>query len=447
MITSSQINLSQSGHQRSSLVDSRQLRLQSNQEPLQEPNEGRELVLSREARYRYQAQGQLAYASAGRVQGNDGNQTLLAGAEVARRTSDVLLEGQSALRVSRSALSGGNGVETGGSARLEANRHTFVFQSESRQVAASGQLELASGETVDFSLALNQQQSREYEVNESVRIEERAMTDPLVINFDSPTATLRDTVFEFDLDGDGEKSDIATLGSGSGYLVVDRNNNDQVDNGQELFGPASGSGFSELANLDEDGNRWVDSDDPMFDQLQVMVQSADGGQKLRSLEDVGVQALYAGSVQDQFTLTSGQGVPLGEIKSTGLYLSDNGEVRTLEELDLARQDTAEAPRQTEVVSRNPEGSTGQSQDPETAELKPADEKRINSIRDALDKLDTIREEQAAFVEQSQGNDDRSGSVLDRFVDQVSLLRRQLLGNQQQKEAAAREYSSTQASAE
>ena len=38
------------------------------------------------------------------------------------------------------------------------------------------------------------------------------MTDPLVINFDSPLARLGDTKFEFDLDSDGEADQLATLG-------------------------------------------------------------------------------------------------------------------------------------------------------------------------------------------------------------------------------------------
>ncbi|PVY77459.1 hypothetical protein C8D92_103145 [Tamilnaduibacter salinus] len=435
MITASQINLSQSGQQQSSVLDARQIRVQNRSGGTAAPGEGRELVLSREARYRYQAQDQLAYASAGRVQGQDGSQSQWASAAVAQRTSDVLLEGRSALQVGRSALGDGPGVGTGGSARLEASRYTFVSQSESRQIAASGQLELATGETVGFSIALSQQQTRQYEVSESVRIEERAMTDPLVINFGSPSAQLRDTVFEFDLDGDGEKSEFATLGPGSGYLVLDRNGNEQVDEGRELFGPASGSGFSELAALDEDGNRWVDANDPVFDQLQVMVQSADGAQELRSLKEVGVQALYAGSVSDQYTLTSAQGVPLGEIKATGLYLSENGTVRTMEELDLARQNEASAPPQTEVLARGDDRLGG-------GDTRPVDDARIQSIREALEKLQTIRERQEAFIEE-QSRTAESDSPMDRFMNQVDRLRRELLEEQQRKRTAAEQYQTTE----
>ena len=49
-------------------------------------------------------------------------------------------------------------VSKPGGARLQTSRYTFVSQSESRQVAASGTVELGNGQIVDFSLALSQRQ-------------------------------------------------------------------------------------------------------------------------------------------------------------------------------------------------------------------------------------------------------------------------------------------------
>ena len=206
-------------------------------------------------------------------------------------------------------------------------------------MAASGSLELADGRKVDFSLALSQRQSRQYEFSESVRIEERAMTDPLVINFGTTSARLNDTLFEFDLNADGDDDQLPPLGGGSGYLVLDRNVKGEVDDGSELFGPASGSGSNELSQFDSDGNRWVDAAVPVFEQLGVMVQKPDGNPELRTLGDVGVKALYTSSIKDQFTLVSAQGVPLGEIKATGPYLSEGGERKTVLDsfLDFAYQ--------------------------------------------------------------------------------------------------------------
>jgi hypothetical protein len=147
-------------------------------------------------------------------------------------------------------------------------------------IASSGTISLENGESIDFTLSLRQSQSRTYEYSELLQIQERPLTDPLVINFGNTTARLTDTLFEFDLNGNGETGQFASLGSGSGYLVLDRNGNGKVDDGPELFGPRSGSGFSELARFDDDGNRWIDANDEIFQSLSVWVQTADGLQAL-----------------------------------------------------------------------------------------------------------------------------------------------------------------------
>ncbi len=61
--------------------------------------------------------------------------------------------------------------------------------------------------------------------------------------------------FEFDLDFDGDPEQISYVGSGSGFLALDLNDNNQIDAGNELFGPETGHGFSELAQYDVDQKR------------------------------------------------------------------------------------------------------------------------------------------------------------------------------------------------
>ena len=452
MITSSQINIAAIAEQATSVVDRRRMdaRIESAPQDLSTERTGnsraRQLVMSREAQLRYQAEAQLAFASTGRVSDSGGSERLMAGAMVAERASDVLVNGESALRVVQSVpgASPAGGIETGASARLQTSRYTFVSQSESRQVAASGNLELAGGRKVDFSLALSQRQSRQYEFSERVRIEERPMTDPLVINFGTTSARLNDTLFEFDLDADGEDDQLASLGSGSGYLVLDRNGNGEADDGSELFGPASGSGFGELSRLDADGNRWVDAADPVFEQLGVMVQKPDGDSELRSLGDVGVEALYTGSTQDQFTLTSAQGVPLGEIKATGLYLSEGGEIRTMEELDLADRKRDMAPPETEVLARMEGGApVAPASGAGGVPAQGTRDERIEDIRQALNKLNTIRERQEAFIEQSRnGEGSERQNMLDSFLEFAYQLRLDLLARHDRNQEALKAYRDT-----
>ena len=448
MISNSSIHLGQISQQQSSLMDLRssQVRIQNEPStPTTEPGsaERRELVLSRDARYRYRNQERLQFANTSIVRDGSGNTQLSASATVAEEAASLLLEGREALRVSRSAMGGsfeGQGHEAGASVRMQANRFTFVSESQSRQVAATGSIEMEDGREVSFTLGINQAQSRQYAVNESVRIEEQAMTDPLVINFGADSAELRDTVFDFDLNGNGRTNQYGTLAAGSGYLALDRNNNGRVDNGSELFGPASGSGFSELAKLDQDGNQWIDRNDPVFDRLKVMVQDGNGDSSLRSLSETGVKALYTGSIRDRFSLVSSEGIPLGEIQATGLYLSDGGEVRTLEELDLARQGETQPPETETVLARSAPGpaSNGPNGTQESG-MSDAARDRIETIRQALDKLEAIRDQQAAFVERSQSLGQGGETDLDRFLAQMDKLRVALLEDAMKRRDAANEY--------
>jgi hypothetical protein len=338
--------------------------------------------------------------------------------------------GQQALSVSRAALGGDAGVEGRGSLSVSAGRYMFYSESESRSFASTGTISLENGETIDFTLSLRQSQSRTYEYSELVQIQERPLTDPLVINFGNATARLTDTLFEFDLNGDGETGQFATLGSGSGYLVLDRNGNGKVDDGTELFGPRSGSGFGELARFDDDGNRWIDANDEIFKSLSVWVQTADGAQALKSLEEVGVQALYVDNVEDRFTLANSQGVPLGQIKGSGIYLTTDGEVRTLEEINLAEQNTTDSPV-TETVLGTERGLT----DRGGSDLVEA---RVEAIRSALEKLNEIREKQKAFIEESKESGKPESPLVD-YLKLIDKMRLEMLNSQDEKKQAASRY--------
>lgn len=434
MIVSSQISFLQSNSRQETAFNQSQLRI--NQQPLsgarsEGQSGGSQVNITRDAAYRYSSQERLGYASSSTVSGGDRN-SVFTSAELVEKTSELLLRGQQAVSVGRAALGGESGTQATGSMSVEASRYMFYSQSESRSFASSGSISLENGETIDFTLSLRQSQSQSYEYSESLRIEERPMTDPLVINFGNTTAQLTDTLFEFDLDGNGETGQFATLSSGSGYLVFDRNGNGEVDDGTELFGPQSGSGFGELAKFDDDGNQWIDANDEVFSSLSVWVQGADGEQTLKSLSEVGVQALYVGSVEDSFTLTNSQGVPLGEIQASGIYLTTDGEVRTLEEINLAEQTTEQAlsPEQALEGNAGRNGGSG-----EGGGLVNA---RTEAIRDALAKLNEIREKQKAFIEETK-EFGKSKSPLDEYMSVIDRLRLELLNSQDEKKQAASRY--------
>jgi len=217
---------------------------------------------------------------------------------------------------------------------LVVEQHTVLEESEHTQFAAEGIVRTADGQEVRFTLQLDMQRSYREETWSSLRLGDAAVpVDPLVINFDGTAAELQDLRFAFDLDGDGQTENVPLLAGNRGYLALDRNQNQRIDNGLELFGPATGQGFAELAQHD-DGNGWIDENDAVFSQLRVWTPSADGTGPLRTLQDMGVGALHLASADSPFALRGEHNSALGAVRSTSIYLREDGGAGTVQQIDL-----------------------------------------------------------------------------------------------------------------
>lgn len=217
---------------------------------------------------------------------------------------------------------------------VEYQRQEQYLESERTQVSLAGVVNTADGQALEFTLNLDM--SREYltENNLTVRLGNIA-TDPLVINFDGLAAQLTDRQFAFDLNSDGRLENIAFVQPGSGFLALDRNGDGRVNDGSELFGPASGSGFAELQALDEDGNRWLDENDAAFQQLRVWRKDDAGQDYLDSLANVGVGAIYLQPTRSEFSIKDMQNQLLGQVRSSSVFLTENGSAGTVQQVDLA----------------------------------------------------------------------------------------------------------------
>ncbi len=162
------------------------------------------------------------------------------------------------------------------------------------------------------------------------------MLDPLVINLDTNIAGLSDQKFEFDLDCDGVKEQISMLEHGSGYLALDKNGDGVINDGSELFGTGSKDGFADLAMYDEDGNGWIDENDEIFDRLLIWAKDADGNDQLYTLKEAGVGAICLHRVSTDFTMNSSNNNQTnGQLRSTGVFLYENGTAGSMQQLDLA----------------------------------------------------------------------------------------------------------------
>lgn len=207
---------------------------------------------------------------------------------------------------------------------------------ERGEFAASGVVRTADGREIRFDVAFEMERSFSERI--ALDIESgapRRLKDPLMLDFAGSGAMLSDVRFAFDLDADGELDELPLPVSGRGMLAFDRNANDRIDDGRELFGPTSGNGFADLAALDSDGNGWIDEADPAFRQLRLWQPDADGGGSLLTLTEAGVGALSLARVATPFALRNNANETLGVMRQSGVYLNEDGRVGSLSQVDLS----------------------------------------------------------------------------------------------------------------
>lgn len=149
-------------------------------------------------------------------------------------------------------------------------RYTHQLVEEDRTVyAASGKVRMADGREISFSLVLSME--REWVESESVLLRSGVEpVDPLVVVRDGSHGRLSEKDMIFDLNMDGDLDRVPVPAPGSGFLVLDLNEDGRVDDGSELFGPRTGNGSYELSLHDLDGNGWIDEAGLVFRDLRVL---------------------------------------------------------------------------------------------------------------------------------------------------------------------------------
>lgn len=205
--------------------------------------------------------------------------------------------------------------------------HEIHHEKETVNFSAGGTVSTEDGREINFDMKM--QMSREK--LEETHIEFRAgdaLIDPLALNMDGQGVQLTGEKFEFDLDADGNKENISFLKQGSGFLALDKNQNGTVDDGSELFGPATNNGFLELKAYDQDQNNWIDEKDAIFYDLKLWTKNEDGSDQLSSLDNYDIGAIYLDSVQTKMEMDEGQ------LRESGIYLKENGQVNAIQEVDL-----------------------------------------------------------------------------------------------------------------
>ncbi len=212
---------------------------------------------------------------------------------------------------------------------VEAVTTETSFEREATAVAIEGSVSTADGRTIDLDvdLALYREVARSTTVRISAG--DPAPKDPLALSFGAAPALSTERT-DLDLDGDGTTERLPFVGSGLAYLALDRDRNGVVSDGSELFGPASGDGFAELRAHDSDRNGWIDEADPVFTELRLW--SAPDA-PLQTLAERGVGAIGLANVASPFRMVAGGGA-VGELRTTGVWLGENGSVGTVHQFDV-----------------------------------------------------------------------------------------------------------------
>ncbi len=217
---------------------------------------------------------------------------------------------------------------------LSYDLHQTRTEQETTTMQTSGVVKTADGRQINFAMDVSMSRQFESRLDISVRAGDQPV-DPLVINLSGAPGTLTDQKYSFDIDSDGSAEQISFAGAGSGFLALDRNNDGKINDGGELFGPESGNGFSDLAQLDGDGNNWIDENDAIFDKLRIWTKDESGQDQLVALGQAGVGAIYLGNVSTEFAVKDAANDLQGQVRRSGMFLRENGTAGVMQQIDLA----------------------------------------------------------------------------------------------------------------
>jgi len=198
---------------------------------------------------------------------------------------------------------------------------------------AKGSVTTSNGIKINFDVTLQMSSEKYEEISVSFKAGD-ALKDPLILDLTGEGIGFLQERFEFDIDSNGMNKYIYTPKQNCGFLAYDKNGNGIIDNGRELFGPSSGNGFLELLKLDQDKNGWIDENDSAFNNLKVWQKDQNNNDIVKSLKEVGIGAIYTKDAKTLFTITNSKEEQIALLRTTGIYLYENGKAGTISEVDV-----------------------------------------------------------------------------------------------------------------
>lgn len=186
--------------------------------------------------------------------------------------------------------------------------------------------------------------------------------DPLALdlNGDGVITTLAEANLAgalFDHDGDGIRTATGWIAKQDGILVRDLNGNGIIDNGKELFGDhtllkngqLATSGLQALADLDDNGDGIIDSNDQAFNSLKVWQDKNGDGistpDELLTLAEIGITSINVKNKQ-----TVNQSVTGGVIKEQTTFTKADGTTSKVADINFTNDGVHSKYSETVAVS-------------------------------------------------------------------------------------------------
>jgi len=186
--------------------------------------------------------------------------------------------------------------------------------------------------SLDYNFALSSEQVS----YSKIEVSAAALKDPIIVQFGSQGLGNIKGQQDFAINQDNTLDSLPIFSGDVGYLVYDKNNNQQADNGNELFGPTTGQGFTELAQLDSNNNGFIDPDDQQFEQLYLWQPNGDIDQieQLLSLAEAKIQAISLSAISTPFDFYDQQGEIQAQLRLSSFAISESGNGRGVHQIDV-----------------------------------------------------------------------------------------------------------------
>ncbi len=201
----------------------------------------------------------------------------------------------------------------------------WEFGYQAVQASLSAELTLNSGERISFALDFSMEVSwTRYSYTE------QRLQDPLLVSMSGSPVQLSDASTEFDLLANGSTVKLPQLAAQQYYLAYDRNQDLQINNGVELFGPRTGNGFAELAEFDDNGNGFIDPSDDIWQYLYLWRPE----QNLLSMKQAKLGAISIESIATTMPLYNRQQEHIAQLQRSGLAFTEDGKPALVQQIDL-----------------------------------------------------------------------------------------------------------------